>query len=128
MPNFEVFKKRMTPLVKQPYVTLQRRGTMSFNKAAYQALGSPEAVELLYDKSEGIMGLRPVSATEQHAYPLRASNNETTYMLSATAFTKYYEIKTDVSRRFAARMEDGILCIDLDGPALEVTGNRSAVR
>ena len=57
MADFEVFTRRMVPLVKQPTATLQKRGTMSLNKAAHVALGSPDAVELLYDRAEQIIGM-----------------------------------------------------------------------
>ena len=50
--EFETFTRRMVPLVKKPTVTIQKRGTLSFNKAAQVALGEPEAVELLYYKKK----------------------------------------------------------------------------
>ena len=67
MATFEVFKKRMVPLVKQPYVTIQKRGTMSFNKSAHMALGEPETVELLYDPNERIIGVRAIDPDVEHA-------------------------------------------------------------
>lgn len=127
MPNFETFTKRMAPLVKAPYVTIQKRGTISLNAAAHAAIGSPEAVELLYDKSARIVGFRPVDKSAEHAYPLRTSGGKAVgpYILSGTAFTKYYGIDTTVSRRWVGRMVDGVLCIDLTEPGTEVTSNRS---
>jgi hypothetical protein len=71
VPDFEVFTRRMIPLVKQPTVMLQKRGTMSFNKAAHVAMGSPEAVELLYDRAQKVIGIRPVAPELEHAYPMR---------------------------------------------------------
>lgn len=124
MPQFEVFRKRMVPLVKEPYVTIQRRGTMSFNKAAHHALGAPEAIELLFDPNEQIIGVRAVDPRAEHAYPIRMTNAETSFIVSGTAFTRYYDIPTDVSRRFRAAMVDGVLCIDLKEGGTEVTSNR----
>jgi hypothetical protein len=125
MPEFETFKKRMVPLKKAPYVTIQKRGTMSFNAAAHAALGNPEAVELLYDVKQQIMGVRAVDPAVEHAYPLRSpSKKDQSFILSGTAFTKYYEIDTTVSTRYPATMEDGILCIDLKQEGTVVTSNR----
>jgi hypothetical protein len=126
MPNFQTFKKRMVPLAKQPYMTLQRRGTMSFNAAAHAALGMPQAVELLYDPDERIIGVRAVEPTVEHAYPLRSpGNTERSFILSGTAFTKYYGIDTTRSVRRPAYLEGDVLCVDLKDPGTEVTSNRT---
>lgn len=130
MPNFETFTKRMAPLAKKPYVTIQKRGTISLNAAAHAALGEPEAVELLYDRDERIVGLRAVSREAEHAYALRpqAGKSVGPYIVSGTAFAKYYKIDTSVSRRWVAQLEGDILCIDLKEAGTEVTSNRSAAR
>jgi hypothetical protein len=124
---FEVFKKRFAPLVKQPYVTLQKKGIMSINKAAYLALGSPEAIELLYDREAKIIGLRPVEPSVEHAYPIRNAGDTSAnaFLLSGTAFTHYYEIPTPTSVRYPATIEEGMLRIDLKLEGTEVTSNRS---
>lgn len=128
MPKFETFTKRMTPLVKQPFITIQKRGTISLNTAAYAALGEPEAVELLYDTSERIVGFRAVAKEFEHAYPLRAQAGKTVgpFIVSGTAFTKYYGISTTVSRRWVGYVDEGILCVDLKQSGTEVTSNRSS--
>ncbi|MEU9834789.1 hypothetical protein AB0D67_24935 [Streptosporangium sp. NPDC048047] len=128
MPNFETFTKRMAPLVKQPFVTVQKRGIISMNAAAHALLGEPEALELLYDPKERIVGFRAVSRESEHAYPLRAQNGKSVgpYIVSGTAFVKYYNIDVAVSRRWVAYLDDGILCIDLKDAGTEVTSNRSA--
>lgn len=126
MPNFETFKKRMVPLKKAPYVTIQKRGTMSFNAAAHAALGQPEAVELLYDPSEKIIGVRKVDPAVEHAYPLRSpSQAERSFILSGTAFMRYYELDAEVSTRRSAYMDGDVLCIDLKDAGTVVTSNRN---
>lgn len=127
MPQFETFTKSMVPLKRDPHVTIQRRGTMSLNKSAYVALGSPEAVELLYDPAERIVGLRPVDPRADHAYTVRASttSGSGTFAISAMAFTRFYDIDTTQSRRWPAYLDDGVLCINLNHPATPVTSNRA---
>jgi hypothetical protein len=128
MPNFEVFTRRMVPLVKQPAVTIQRRGNISVNRAAYEALGKPEAVELLYDPDEKIVGFRPIPTTKDHAYPMRPQGQKEIgpYLVAGMAFTKYYGIDTTVARRWPAEMQGDILCVDLKQESTIVTSNRSA--
>lgn len=126
MPQFEVFSKRLSPKVTEPYVTIQKRGTMSINRASYELLGNPEAVELLFDASQRIVGMRSSDVSANHAYPLRASGkSKSSFMLSGRAFTQYYEINTDVARRYSAVFEDEILQVDLKGEFLEVVSNRN---
>lgn len=123
MPQFEVFKKRSKPLNGQSYVTVQRRGTMSMNTAAYNALGSPAAIELLYDAAERIIGMRPAEQSSEYAYPMRGVRGS--YVLSGIAFANYYGIDTSVSRRYPAYVEDGVLCVDLKGESTELVGRRT---
>jgi hypothetical protein len=124
MPNFERFTKRMVPLTKSPYVTLQKRGIMSLNKSAWVLMDSPAAVEFFYDAQEKIIAMRGIDPAAEHAYPMRGVKTDGPFVVSGTAFTKYYEIPTEVSTRYPAYIEDGYLCVDLKQEGTEVTSNR----
>ena len=130
MPNFEVFTKKMVPLAKAPSVTINRRGTLSFNKAAHVAMGSPDAVELLFDRSERIIGVRKASSDQGNAYHVRSGTrpNDGPYFVTGGAFCRYYNVDTDRSRRWTPTFEDEILMIDLNGKSTDVTSNRSGSR
>lgn len=124
--GFEVFDKRMAPLAKAPSVTIQKRGIFSINKAAHKLIGEPATVELLFDKDNQIVALR--ESDLPHAYAIRPQSQRRDtgqVILSATAFTQFYEIDTSISRRYKPYERDGMLCIDLKGPSVEVVGNRS---
>ncbi len=41
--GFEVLDKRAAGVSKHPYITIQRKGPLSFNRIAYELLGNPEA-------------------------------------------------------------------------------------
>jgi hypothetical protein len=128
LSGFETFTKRMVPLGKDPYVTIQKRGLLSFNKSAFLAMGSPEAVELLYNRDARVIAVRAVEDTVPHAYRFRSLGGQkkesTTFMVAATAFTNYYDIPTEVSVRRKAIVEDGLLLIDLKDEGVVVTSNR----
>jgi len=127
--GFEVFTKKMAPLGKQPSVTIQKRGLISINRSAHALMGEPVAVELLYDREQRIVGLRPATEDVPHAYPLRPQSNKQEgsgpLMVAGTAFTQFYEIDTTVSKRWTPAMQDGVLCIDLKQEGIEATSNRS---
>lgn len=122
---FEVFDKRMAPLAKAPSITMQRRGIFSINKAAHKLIGEPESVELLFDKEAQVIAMR--RSNESHAYVIRkqTARDAGQVILSATAFTQYFDIDTSVSRRFKPYVDADMLCIDLKGPSTEVRGNRT---
>jgi len=123
--GFEVFDKRMAPLAKAPSVTIQKKGIFSINRAAHNLIGAPDTVELLFDREAKIIAMKP--SDEPHAYAIRPQTASGTgqVILSASAFTQYYNIDTEVSRRYKPYEQDGMLCIDLQGPSVEVIGNRS---
>lgn len=124
--GFEVFDKRMAPLAKAPSVTIQKRGIFSINKAAHKLIGEPASVELLFDKDNQVVALR--ESDQPHAYTVRpqsARKDTGQVIMSATAFTQFYDIDTTISRRYKPYEQDGMLCIDLKGPSIEIVGNRS---
>lgn len=125
---FETFKRQRAPVTDQPAITIQKRGSISINPPAYEALGRPEHVELLYDREQQLIGIRKVAADVPHAYVVRPlGKSETTHLVSGTAFMAWYGIETETARRWNARPEgEDMLVIDLKEPGIEVTGNRSS--
>lgn len=127
MPHFETFKKSLVPLSHHPHLTVQKRGTITINQAAYVALGSPEAVELLYDRDEHILGLRTVAPDVPHASFVRLSSTKSAngpYVISAMAFIKFYGIDNTESRRWPATMDHKILCVQLTSQSQTVSKER----
>lgn len=122
--GFELFDKRSAPMRGAPSVTVQRKGIVSINAAAHQLIGGARVVDLLFDPKRRVMALRPANKSP-HSYELRKPSNSGQTLLSATAFMQAYDIDTTVSRRFEPFEEDGMLCINFDGPSTEVRGNRS---
>ncbi|WP_380259479.1 hypothetical protein [Kineococcus sp. GCM10028916] len=127
--GFEVFEKKSAPLAKVPNVTIQRRGLLSLNRAAYALLKDPEAVLLMWDADRKIIGLKAASIEEPNAYPARPQSTKTgkgPIMVAGTLFTQYYKIDTTESRRWIPFLEDDVLCIDLSKDGQKVVSNRNA--
>lgn len=104
MPNFQEFDRLDSHSVPdEPMFTLQTRGLVSMNLAAFKALGEPAAVVLLWDAEEQIIAMRKVARTYHNGYPVRKQGQSRSYLVAATGFTSYHKIKTDVSRRFVGR-------------------------
>ena len=106
--------------------TLQRRGLVSLNHAAFKALGEPVAVVLLYDPDEGVVAMRKVVRTHANAYHVRKQQNSQSYLVGAQGFASHHKIPTDVARRFAGHdYGDQIWGFALDEGS-EVHGRRRA--
>lgn len=122
---FETFTRQRR--VGQPFVTIQKKGVLSLNRAAFEALEGPDAVELLYDSEARLVALRKVDSSVDHAYHVRAPvENHATWLISVGAFVNYYEIDTSRSVRRAARMEGDLLVIDLNDPGVEPRSEHTA--
>ncbi len=128
MTKFETFNRDLPQLKADPQITILRRGILSLNKPAHSALGSPDAVELLYDSCERVLGLRPVDPRATNGYVVRRprSGGRGPFVITAMAFTRLYDIDTAQSLRWDAYLDDdGVLCVCLDDVATPVTSNRA---
>src|SRR3954469_16988906 len=99
MLDFEGFRDRGTRRRDDhPTVTLQTKGVITMNPAAYEALGAPVAVELLYASQARTIGIRAVDPSQAHAYRPRQQKGGHARSVSAQAFLKHYGIKIAMNR------------------------------
>lgn len=122
--GFELFDKRQAPMRGAPSVTVQKRGIISINGAAHALIDRAMVVELMFDRERKVMALRPAEPSTR-SYELRKPSPSGQTLLSATAFTQAYDINTSVSRRFEPFVEEGMLCIAVEGPSTVVQSNRT---
>jgi hypothetical protein len=112
--GFETFKRQRAAPATEPTLTIQKRGALSLNTPAFEAMGKPEEIELLYDRDENIIGMRKAAPGTPHAYPVRAvGKTGATHVISGKGFLKYYGIERGIARRWPAEMRNGILAVDL---------------
>jgi len=104
---------------------------MTINRVAYEMLGGPEAVELLYNVPNRVIGVRQVSPKEPYAFPLRGQGRKdkepSNYLVAVQAFTKHYGIDTSVAMRYPVEMQEDILTVPLDR-GMVATGPRAKTR
>jgi hypothetical protein len=124
---FEVFDKKAIPRSGELQVTIQKTGVIAFNQVAFLALGEPEAVELLYDREEQVVGIRKVDRKIRHAYLVRHNHRGTTHMVAGQAFTKHYGISTVEGRRWTAVLQGDVLCINLKEDGVQVAVHSAAI-
>jgi hypothetical protein len=101
MPKFEEFSREDSRASREgPMFTLQARGLISLNQAAFTALDKPDAVALLYDTAENIVAMRKVPKSHQNAYTVRKQQQAQSYVVGAQGFIAHYGIPTQRARRF----------------------------
>jgi hypothetical protein len=96
-------------------VTITRQGYISLNQTAYNLLGGPPAVVLLYDPGGAAIGLRAASESTAYSLRVRPRGQGTHYVINTAAFMRRYGI--DYSRLIAFKrvaLEDGILILPFD--------------
>lgn len=119
MTEFEVYSRTRAANSTEAAVTLTAYGILALNKQAWEILGKPEAIVLLYARTERVIGIRPAAQGEDGAYPCRA-NGRHSKAISASAFFRYMSIpigktaaERGVSYRLPLVMQDGIGTVDL---------------
>jgi hypothetical protein len=126
---FETFEKQRLSSTTEPAVTLQKKGAFSLNASAFDALGRPDAVELLYDRDERLIGMRPALPENPNSYPVRpVAAGSRTYVVAGMAFAKYYGIELGVARRWAGQVRNGMLVLDLKEAGTSIAAGRPASR
>lgn len=126
---FEVFNKRASTSSKLPMVTIQKDGEFSMNKAAHDAIGAPEAVELLYDREEKLIAFRPAPPDGALSFNVKPQGKRSTgRQVAGKAFAGYYDLDVSVARRYVVKVVDDMLVLDLKGESAVVTGPRAAMK
>jgi hypothetical protein len=122
--DFEEFTGGVRGTTTAPRATLQTRGYLSVNKAAFELMGSPNAVKLHYDRKQQVIGLQPVADTVANGKRLRVQAKSTTRVVSLRAFCTYYGIDATKTYRYPATLYNGYLTVDLKAPKVEVARKR----
>ena len=114
-PAFEKFRRYKVTEGDIPIVSVSLRGIFSLNRLAYEALGKPEAVEVLYAPEERVIGFQPAPRNSPDSYAVR-HHTKTAHQVEGRSFMKYYEIPEDrKGRRYRAEVvDDSILTVDLN--------------
>lgn len=122
--GFEIFDQRRTPMKGVPSVTIQKSGVISINATAHQLIDTPEVIEMLFDPDRQIVAFREAGVSPR-SYRLRVSPGSGQAQVAAVSFLRHYRIEHETSRRYEPFVEDGMLCVDLQGVVVEVHGNRT---
>ena len=74
-------------------VTMGPDGVIYMNAAAWDALGRPEAVEMMFDKPRHVIGLRKCGPLTDGAFQVKAKSGSKGRVIHASAFCMHFLIK-----------------------------------
>jgi hypothetical protein len=116
--NWETFEDG--PIVRtreRVHVSIKRDCKMYFNKKAFEALGAPDGVALMYDSREKLIGVRASPLNRRETFLLRKKNRkETGWTINALNFCRRHDIDPGETLAFTnVEIIDGpILLLDLN--------------
>jgi hypothetical protein len=113
--NWEEFPVGPNGFEDRLHVTMDKKGSIMIGAKAYEKLGRPEAAVLLFDKLKNVMGLLPINARAQNAYPFHKKSNGRHTVVRANRFCRHHGIRVDRTVAFSDPVIDGegILVLDL---------------
>lgn len=108
MATFERFERSLhSKRGPDPVVSVNANGAITLNRAADEALGTPEHVTFHYDEEAKVAALRASDAQDKDSYKVTRGKRQTALIGGGRRFTDYYGIPR--KQRYKARMEDGYL-------------------
>jgi len=97
-------------------VTLQRDGSLLLNALAYEQIGRPEAVQLMFEGSRRRVGLKAIDASEDHAFPVVPLKRMTQWVVRSSPFFVHHRIKSDRTMLFGKveKTDEGVLALEVE--------------
>lgn len=115
-PNFTRFPRREHVRRSDPAITIRDRGLAVVNAAAWEAIGEPTHVVLLFDKEQQILGFQGASEATPDSYPLAplSKRDASTRQVSVRALFRHFGIPLGTTRRYRAHvLSHNVLAVDL---------------
>lgn len=96
-------------------VTLSPKKNIMLNEAAFEALGSPAAIEFMFDENNKRIGLKPIDPRKENAFPVKPKKGTRQRMIHAAAFCVHLGINVDHTVLFNGVDIDneGVMSLDI---------------
>lgn len=121
---FEIFESSKVTKKTAPTVTIDIRGNFVLSASAYETLNGAKNALLMYDLDNDIIGIKECDVETNSVSVRRYPGTPPRAAISAKQFLDHYGIEHDKSKRWPAKMIEGILQVDLKVQPIEVTRKR----
>ena len=108
------------PFAERVHVTLNRKHIFCLNAKVHEMMGRPEAVVLMFDRRENVIGLNPAPPSVNGAFRVRPLARRGGHkIIRAAPFCRHFGIRLDHTSAFIAPTldRDGVLLLDLNAIA-----------
>lgn len=96
------------------YASLCPEGNIVFNRYAFEALGQPANVVLLFDEKTSAIGLRAASLEARNGFRVRTTSRGSTKVVHCSRFLRETGVKIERTASFpTASVENGVLVLEL---------------
>src|SRR5205814_2124126 len=111
----EIKRGDVLPQFAGIHVTMNLKGEIVMSRVTYELLGSPKAFQLLYDKTNNRIGLKPSALTMHNAYPACVAQRNGGKKVRAYRLVAEHRIDLPYTVQFddAQIDEDGTLVLDI---------------
>ena len=95
------------------HITINGMGLIYINGNAHRMLGSPEGVQLFFNRSKDMIAVKPAHARLPDAFPLKEKSGY--YLVHASPFCRHFGIMLSATEKFVMPEidKDGVLTLDL---------------
>ncbi|MGQ0542414.1 MAG: hypothetical protein ACT4O9_11285 [Blastocatellia bacterium] len=107
-------------------ITLNWKSSLMLNRTAFEAIGRPAAVELMFDRTYGIIGVMPIRTDAHNAFPVKPVLKGSYRRINAASFCLNFEICVEKTVMFLEPFinPDGVLELNLAKTMLVTRGSR----
>lgn len=96
-------------------VSINSKNTLTLNKYTRRILGDPEAVLVMFDKKESVIGLSPTHKDDPYGFEVKPKGGGQNFIVHITPFCRHHGIFIEATERFAkpGLSKEGFLTLDL---------------
>src|SRR5438067_12359764 len=114
--QWEIFRGgRAVPSNERLSISINHKNDLTLNKYTREILGRPEAVLVMFDKRERVIGLSPTHKKDPDGFDVKSKAGGQNYIIHITPFCRHHNILIEATERFAmpGLTREGYLTLDL---------------
>src|SRR5258706_9650774 len=114
--QWDIFRGGQTvPSNQRLSVSINRKYVLTLNRYTREVLGKPDAVLVMFDKRDMMIGLSATHAGDPDGFQVKPKGGAQNYIIHIAPFCRHHNILIDVTERFATPglTREGYLTLDL---------------